>query len=332
VAETHPTTEAHGGEEHGAFPPFEPSTYGSQLLWLAITFGLLYWAVSRVALPRIGGIMEERDNRIGADLAQAQALRGETDAAIARYEQALAEARQRAQRIAGEARDRSKADTEAERRRLEAEVNGRMEQAEARIADVKSRALSEVDVIARDATEAIVIALLGSGVSPQTIAGAVNAAMAERTPLMDPTQWATFWAFMALLVFLGLLVYLKLPGRIVAALDDRSNKIRTQLEDARRLREEAQALLADYQRRRSEAESEAEAIVSQARREADALTEEARIRMQDFVTRRTKAVEDRIAQAEAQAVSEVRNRAVDVATAAAARILGNRRRARWATS
>ena len=140
---------------------------------------------------------------------------------------------------------------------------------------------------------------------------------------MDPTQWATFWAFMALLVFLALLVYLKVPGKIAAALDERSNKIRSQLEDARRLREEAQALLADYRRRRSEAETEAEAIVEQARREAEALTEEARVRMQDFVARRTKAVEDRIAQAEAQAVSEVRNRAVDVATAAAARILAD---------
>ena len=128
---------------------------------------------------------------------------------------------------------------------------------------------------------------------------------------------------MALLVFIALLVYLKVPGKIVAALDERSNKIRSQLEDARRLREEAQALLADYQRRRSEAETEAEAIVAQARREAEALTEEARVRMQDFVARRTKAVEDRIAQAEAQAVSEVRNRAVDVATAAAARILAD---------
>ena len=180
VAETHPTTEAHGGGEHSAFPPFEPSTYGSQLLWLAITFGLLYWAISRIALPRIGGIMEERDKRIGADLAQAQALRSETDAAIARYEQALAEARQRAQRIAGEARDRSKADTEAERRRLEAEVNARMEEAETRITEVKARALSEVDVIARDATEAIVVTLLGSGVPPHIVTSAVNAAMAER--------------------------------------------------------------------------------------------------------------------------------------------------------
>ncbi len=140
---------------------------------------------------------------------------------------------------------------------------------------------------------------------------------------MDPTQWATFWAFMALLVFLGLLVYLKVPGKIIAALDERSNKIRSQLEDARRLREEAQALLADYQRRRGEAETEAEAIVAQARREAEALKAEARVRMTDFVARRTKAVEDRIAQAEAQAVSEVRNRAVDVASAAAARILAD---------
>ena len=181
VAETYPSTEAHEGEEEGAFPPFEPSTYGSQLLWLALTFGLLYWAISRIALPRIGGIMAERDTRIGADLAEAERLRQETDAAVARYEQALAEARQRAQTIAGQARASSKADTEAERRRLESEVEGRMAAAETRIAEVKARALSEVDVIARDATEAMIVRLLGSGVPPHTVAGAVNAVMAERT-------------------------------------------------------------------------------------------------------------------------------------------------------
>lgn len=143
---------------------------------------------------------------------------------------------------------------------------------------------------------------------------------------MDPTAWATFWAFMALVVFLALLVYLKVPGRIVSALDDRSRKIASQLEDARRLHEEAQALVADYARRRGEAQAEAEAIVAQARREAEALTEEARLRIEDYVTRRTKAVEDRIAQAEKQAITEVRSRAVDVATAAAARILAEKAR------
>jgi F-type H+-transporting ATPase subunit b len=145
---------------------------------------------------------------------------------------------------------------------------------------------------------------------------------------MTPTDWASFWAFMALLVFLGLLVYLKLPARIIGALDARSAKIRSELEDARRLREEAQALLSDYQRRRGEAEAEAEAIVTQARREAEGLTEEARLRMADYVSRRTRAVEQRIAQAETQAVAEVRGRAIDVASAAAAEILARKAQGR----
>ncbi len=143
---------------------------------------------------------------------------------------------------------------------------------------------------------------------------------------MDATAWATFWVFLGLVVFIALLVYMKIPGKLVAAIDQRTAKISSDLEDARRLREEAQALLGEYQRRRGEAEGEAQAIIAQARREAEALTEEARIRIEDFVTRRTKAVEQRIAQAETQAVAEVRSRAIDVATAAASRILADKAR------
>jgi F-type H+-transporting ATPase subunit b len=141
---------------------------------------------------------------------------------------------------------------------------------------------------------------------------------------MDATAWATFWVFLGFLVFLGIAVYLKLPGKLAEALDKRSAKIRSDLDDARRLREEAQTLLAEYQRRRGEAEKEAEAIVTQARREAETLAEEARTRLADYVSRRTKSVEQRIAQAEGQAVAEVRNRAIDVAAAAAARILADK--------
>ena len=138
---------------------------------------------------------------------------------------------------------------------------------------------------------------------------------------MDATAWATFWVFMGFLVFVGILIYLGIPAKVTAALDARSARISSELDEARRLREEAQTLLAEYRRRRGEAESEAEAIVSQARREAESLSEEARARLEEYVTRRTKAVEQRIAQAETQAVAEVRSRAVDVAAAAAARIL-----------
>jgi F-type H+-transporting ATPase subunit b len=143
---------------------------------------------------------------------------------------------------------------------------------------------------------------------------------------MDATAWATFWVFMGFLVFIGILIYFGVPAKVTATLDARSARIRSELEDAQRLREEAQALLAEYQRRRGEAESEAEAIVAQARREAEALGEEARARLEEYVTRRTKAVEQRIAQAETQAVAEVRGRAIDVAAAAAARILAEQAR------
>jgi F-type H+-transporting ATPase subunit b len=138
---------------------------------------------------------------------------------------------------------------------------------------------------------------------------------------MNATQWATFWVFLGLLVFLAILIYMKVPGMAVAALDKRSAKIRSDLEEAQRLRAEAEALLKEYQRKRGEAEKEAAAIVEQAKREATALSDEARVRIEDYVTRRTKAVELRIAQAETQAVAEVRSRAIDVAAAAAGRIL-----------
>jgi F-type H+-transporting ATPase subunit b len=138
---------------------------------------------------------------------------------------------------------------------------------------------------------------------------------------MNATAWATFWVFLGFLVFIGILVYMKIPAKLVAALDARSAKIRQDLDDARRLREEAQALLAEYKRRYGEAESEAQAILTQAQHEAQAFTEEARARIEDYVARRTRAVEQRIAQAETQAVAEVRSRAIDVATAAAAKIL-----------
>jgi len=138
---------------------------------------------------------------------------------------------------------------------------------------------------------------------------------------MNATQWATLWVFLGLLVVLGIMVYLKVPGMLTKALDDRATKIRADLDDAKRLRDEAAALLSEYEKKRGQAESEAQAIVAQAKREAEALAAESRARIEDYVVRRTKAVEARIAQAESQAVAEVRSRAIDVATAAAGQIL-----------
>jgi F-type H+-transporting ATPase subunit b len=135
---------------------------------------------------------------------------------------------------------------------------------------------------------------------------------------------ATFWATIALVIFIGLIVYLKVPGKIAGALDQRAERIRNELEEARRLREEAQQLLAEYQRKRKEAEQEAGDIVAAAKREANHLVEEAKARTQEYVARRTALAEQKIAQAERDAVNAVRSNAVDIAVAAAARLLDER--------
>jgi F-type H+-transporting ATPase subunit b len=132
---------------------------------------------------------------------------------------------------------------------------------------------------------------------------------------------AEFWVAVAFVAFLAILVYYKVPKLIAKALDDRADAIRKELDEARRLREEAQTLLADYQKRHRNVGQEAEAIVDLARREADAFAHETRASLKDALERRTKLAEDKIARAEAQAVDEVRASAIDVAVAAAERIL-----------
>ena|SRR5690606_4318364 len=134
---------------------------------------------------------------------------------------------------------------------------------------------------------------------------------------------ATFWAFIGLLIFLGILVYLKVPGMVARVLDGRIAQIEADLDEARRLREEAQALLAEYERKRKAAESEAEDIVAAAKDEAERMTTEAEAALEDMIARRTKAVENKIAQAEAQALSEVRARSADVAVEAARLLLAD---------
>lgn len=141
---------------------------------------------------------------------------------------------------------------------------------------------------------------------------------------MNATAWATFWVFLGLVVFLAVLIYMKVPGMLTAALDKRAAKIRSDLAEARDLREEAEALLAEYKEKTGNAEAEAEAIIAQAKREAEALSAEAKTRIEDYVTRRTRAVEQRIAQAETQAIADVKSRAIDVAAAAAGHILAER--------
>lgn len=135
---------------------------------------------------------------------------------------------------------------------------------------------------------------------------------------------ASFFALVALVLFFVLLAYLKVPGMMGKALDDRADKIRDELAEAKRLREEAQHLLAEYQRKRKEAEAEAAAIVAAAEREAAALTAEAKQKTEEFVARRNALSEQKIKQAETEAVNAVRAAAVDLAIAAAEKVLAKK--------
>lgn len=131
----------------------------------------------------------------------------------------------------------------------------------------------------------------------------------------------SFWALAALVIFFAILIWLKVPKRLSDSLDSRSERIREELEEARRLREEAQELLAEYQRKRREAEKEAEAIIAAGKHEAELLAEESARKTAELLERRTALAEQKIAQAEAQAVADVRALAVNIALAASETII-----------
>lgn len=135
---------------------------------------------------------------------------------------------------------------------------------------------------------------------------------------------ATFWALVGLIIFLAIVAYLKVPAMVGRALDDRADRIKKELEEARSLREEAQQLLAEYHRKRKEAEKEASDIVASAEREAKGLLEDAKRATEEYVVRRNKLAEQKIATAEVDAVNAVRATAVDLAVAAAGKIVAEK--------
>jgi F-type H+-transporting ATPase subunit b len=181
MAEMNTGTEVPAGEHgaEGGFPPFDSSTFAAQLLWLVLAFGLLYYLMSKVALPRVAGILENRANRISTDLEAAQALKTQSDTAMASYEAALADARGKAQAIAGETRAAVDAEAETTRKSLESELGNKLTAAEAQIAATKVTALGNVRSIAIDAASAIVEQLIGRTPDSQAVQAAVDAAVAK---------------------------------------------------------------------------------------------------------------------------------------------------------
>jgi F-type H+-transporting ATPase subunit b len=174
MAETTAHTEAPAG--HRAFPPFESQHFPSQVLWLAVTFLLLYVLMSRIALPRIGSIFAERSKRIGDDLAAANSFKERSEAANAAYQKSLADARARAQGIANETRAQQAAAADANNKRLEAQLNERLAAAEQSIAATRTSAMGNVAGIAAETASAIVERLIGTAPSTQDVAAAIGEA------------------------------------------------------------------------------------------------------------------------------------------------------------
>jgi F-type H+-transporting ATPase subunit b len=162
----------HEGGGHGVFPPFDASTYPSQILWFVIAFAILYALMSRVALPRVGEIKTMRRDKIASELDEAQKLQAQADAAGAAYEKTLADAKARAQSLAQEMHAKLAAETASKRHELEADLNARLAAAEAQISDMKAKAMSNVGAIAREAAAQIVQHLTGRPADVNAIARA----------------------------------------------------------------------------------------------------------------------------------------------------------------
>ena len=132
---------------------------------------------------------------------------------------------------------------------------------------------------------------------------------------------AEFWVAVAFVIFIGVLVYVGVPKMLLNALDERGKRVQAELDEARRLKEEAQKLLGEYKAKQRQADDEAAAIIEGAKAEAERIAAESKTKMEEFVERRTKLAETKIAQAEAQAVADVRAAAAEAAVTAAEKIL-----------
>jgi len=168
-------TEAEGGAR--PFPPFQTNTFASQLVSLAIAFIALYLIVSRIALPRVGGVIDARQKRIEGNLAAAQKFKDESDAELKAYEAELAAARSRAQVIGSETRDKLSAQSEAARKTLEERLASKLADAEKTIAATRASAMSNVRSIAADAATSIIHRLTGIEADPKSVETAVHASL-----------------------------------------------------------------------------------------------------------------------------------------------------------
>ena len=248
-------------------PQLNPLDWAPQIIWLVITFGILYVLMKRVALPRIGSVIEARHARIAGDIEAADKLRRETQEAIAAYEQALAEAKARAHAIAQEASNKLKDEVAAERAALDRELAARSAEAERRIHQAKTSALKDVNAVASETAAEIVRSLIG--VAPCQARGLGRGRRSAQGVTHGIPLTPEFWVAVSFFLFLGGLFYFGVHKKVATLLDARAAQIAKELEEARRLREEAEKVLADYRRKQSEAASEADSIIALAAKEAE---------------------------------------------------------------
>lgn len=166
-------------EAKGGLPQMNPEYFPTQLFWLALTFLVLWYALAKMALPRVGDVIADRKDRIARDIEAASKLKGETDTALANYEKALADARGSASAIAKQTRDKLAAETDAEKAKAESQISAKLRDAEARIAATKSKALSAVNDIAAETASAVVAKLIGQNVSLDDVKKALRPAAGE---------------------------------------------------------------------------------------------------------------------------------------------------------
>lgn len=176
-AETHEGSEAH---HEGGFPPFNAPDFAPQLVWLALTFIVLYVVMAKIALPRVATVIEGRRDKIADDLDKAAALKAEADAALKAYETALDEARARAQAIASETREKLQAETDRLKKEVDAKLAAQIDAAEAQINTTKNAALANLKTVAADVTAVIITHLMGEAANPAAIADAVDAELKGR--------------------------------------------------------------------------------------------------------------------------------------------------------
>lgn len=162
-------TAAAAAEKKSGLPQLNQPDFAPQLVWLALTFVVLYILLKKLALPRVGEVIQERRDRIQRDIGEAERLKGETDKAIAGYEQALNQARTNAAAIVKENRDRLMSEVDAERAKVEQQAAAKLAEAEQRIAGMKSNALAQVSSVAAETAGAVVAKLTGQSVGADEI-------------------------------------------------------------------------------------------------------------------------------------------------------------------